>query len=466
MAESMADLQKKIKSQNFQAKATQAAERGALDVALSLYRQALALNPFDEGIRRQFHEARVRHFAAKKKGGLGAAFAEMGAQMKMGKAQALIKKNQPEEALALAEEALDANPLSPKLNELYFDVAQRTNHPEAMLSAMEALSSSCPNDMDLMLRLGKTYMQAGVYGRARDCFQKASQANPSDLTIQKLLKDAMARDTMTAGGWEENAGKRGGFQALIRDKELAAKLDREAKAQVTGDDAEAVIAEAKAKIAKEPKNVNYYRALARVYIQNKRFDEALATFADAKKINPSDPELDRNWADTKIKAYEAEIESLNAQGKDDEAYDKAVEKAQFAFDDLLRRVEAYPNDLGLRYELGVMYYDNEAYDDAIQQFQLAQKSPKHRLEALYHLACCFKAKGQPDMAVMQLDAANSQLPTMDDLKKRVVYTLGQIAEEAGDLDKAFDYYKDVYAADIGFQDIGERMQRLHAAKKD
>ena len=52
MAESMADLQKKMKAQNFQMKATQAAERGALDVALSLYRQALALNPHDESIRR------------------------------------------------------------------------------------------------------------------------------------------------------------------------------------------------------------------------------------------------------------------------------------------------------------------------------------------------------------------------------------------------------------------------------
>ena len=465
MAESMADLQKKMKAQNFQTKATQAAERGALDVALSLYRQALALSPHDESIRRQFHETRVRQFLQKKKGGLGAAFAEMGAQMKLTKAQGLIKKGQAEEAMELAEEAMDANPLSPKLNELYFDIAQRTNHPEAMLSAMEALSAAAPNDIDLMLRLGKTYMQAGVYGRARDCFQKAAQAKPSDLAIQKLLKDAMARDTMTAGGWEANAGKRGGFQALIRDKELAAKLDREAKAQVTGDDAEAVIAEAKAKIAKEPRNVNYYRGLARIYIQNKRFDEALATFDAARKVNPSDPELDRNWADTKIKAYEAEIEALRAEGKEEEAYDKEVEKAQFAFDDLLRRVESYPNDLGLRYELGVVYYDNEAYDDAIQQFQLAQKSPKHRLEALYYLACCFKAKGQPDMAVMQLEAANSQLPTMDDLKKRVVYTLGVIAEEAGDNAKAFDYFKDVYAADIGFLDIGERMQRLHAAGK-
>ena len=464
MAESMAELQRKIKAQQFLDKATKAAERGSLDIALPLCKQALALAPHDENARRQFHEVRIRLFKSEKKGGLGLKMAELGAQMKMGKVDGLIKQNKLEEAMVMAEELMDINPISPKLNEFYFDVAQRTNHPEALLSAMETLAAACPNDMDLMLRMGKTYMQSGIYNRARDCFQRVSQANPADLNVQKLLKDAMAKDTMTAGGWEANAGKRGGFQALIRYKELAAKLDRNAKAVVTGDDAEAAIAEAREKIAREPKNINYYRALARIFLQNKRFDEALEVFDGARKVNPADPELDRNWADTKVRAYEAQIDALKAQGKEDEAFALEEEKEQFRFDDLSRRVEAYPNDLGLRYELGVMYYQYEYYDEAISQFQLAQKSPKHRLEALYYLACCFKSKGQPDMAVMQLEAANSQLQVMDDLKKHVIYTLGQIAEEAGDNEKAFNYYKDVYAADIGFEDIGERMQRVHTAK--
>ena len=463
---SMADLQRKLKAQQFLDKAKKAAERGSLDIALTLCRQALTLAPHDEGARRQFHEVRIRIFRNENKGGLGLKMAELSAQMKMGNVQKLIKQNKLEEAMAMAEEIMDVNPISAKLNEFYFDVAQRTNHPEALLSAMETLAAACPDDMNLMLRLGDTYMQTGVYDRACECYRNASAKAPSDLNIQRKLKDAMAKNTMAAGGWEENAGKKGGFQALIRDKELAAKLDRDAKAIVTGDDAESAIADAKEKIAKEPKNINYYRALARIYLQNKRFDEALETLDAARQVNPSDPELDRNWSDTKIKSYEAKIEALRAAGQEDDAYNMEVEKAQFAFDDLCRRVESYPNDLGLRYDLGIMYYDNEYYDEAMQQFQLAQKSPKHRLEALYYLACCFKEKGQGDLAVMQLDAAKSQLNVMDDLKKRVVYTLGVIAEEADDIEKALDYYKDVYAADIGFMDVGERMQRLHTSRQN
>jgi hypothetical protein len=54
---------------------------------------------------------------------------------------------------------------------------------------------------------------------------------------------------------------------------------------------------------------------------------------------------------------------------------------------------------------------------------------------------------------------------MDDLKKKVVFALGKLAEEAGDIEKAFGYYKDVYGADIGFEDISERMERIYKLRQ-
>ena len=64
------------------------------------------------------------------------------------------------------------------------------------------------------------------------------------------------------------------------------------------------------------------------------------------------------------------------------------------------------------------------------------------------------------MAVMQLETARDAIPTMDDLKKKVVYQLGRCAEDAGELDKAYQYYKDVYSTDIGFEDLSERMMSV------
>ena len=68
-------------------------------------------------------------------------------------------------------------------------------------------------------------------------------------------------------------------------------------------------------------------------------------------------------------------------------------------------------------------------------------------------------------AVMQLETANEQLPIMDELKKKIVFELGNLAEQAGDIEKAFGYYKDVYGADIGYEDIGVRMERIYKLRQ-
>ena len=178
-----------------------------------------------------------------------------------------------------------------------------------------------------------------------------------------------------------------------------------------------------------------------------------------------DPELDRMRSQTTIQYYDQLIEQCRAEGNEEGAADLEGQKNQFVFDDLASRVERYPNDLHLRYELGVQYFTYEYYDEALEHLQLAQKSPKDRLWALYYLAMCFLMKGQGDMAVMQLETARDAIPTMDDLKKKIVYQLGLCAEQSGDLEKAYQYYKDVYSTDVGFEDLGERMLAVSQAIK-
>ena len=204
--------------------------------------------------------------------------------------------------------------------------------------------------------------------------------------------------------------------------------------------------------------MNFRRALARIYVQNKRFEEAIQCLTEAIEVAGSmDPELDRMLSQTYVSYYDQQIEAYRAAGDEENAIEMENQKNQFVFDDLAQRVERYPNDLHLRYELGVQYFTYEYYDEALEHLQLAQKSPKDRLWALYYLAMCFLKKGQTDMAVMQLETARDAIPTMDDLKKKIVYQLGLCAEESGDLEKAYQYYKDVYSTDVGFEDLGDRM---------
>ena len=52
------------------------------------------------------------------------------------------------------------------------------------------------------------------------------------------------------------------------------------------------------------------------------------------------------------------------------------------------------------------------------------------------------------------------LPIMDDNRKKVLFDLGEIYEATGNHEKAFNCYREVYSADIAYQDISQKMERM------
>jgi tetratricopeptide (TPR) repeat protein len=451
------------KAQNFTNRGRQALETGRYELAMDMLMEAVAAAPDVLETRKLLRTAQIANFRKNGKTGFGAKIAYKMAQMKI---MGLVKKGHGAEAMAEAEKLLCQNPLDPDNIEVAVKAAESAGKADHAAITVEAAYECSNRDPALLERVATYYTMAKRYDKARDAYQKLSEMKPGDQRIIQLLKDTEARATMNAG-WEQTAGKKGGFQNLIANKEQAKKLDQANKAVITGDDAEALIQEKLAQIAKEPKNMNFRRALARIYVQNKRYEEAIQCLNDAiEAAGAMDPELDRMLSQTYVNYYDQQIEAYRAAGDEANAVEMENQKNQFVFDDLAQRVERYPNDLHLRYELGLQYYTYEYYDEALEHLQLAQKSPKDRLWALYYLAMCFLKKGQTDMAIMQLETARDAIPTMDDLKKKVVYQLGLCAEQSGDLDKAYQYYKDVYSTDVGFEDLSERMLAVSQALKN
>ena len=449
------------KAQNFTNRGRQAIEAGRYDFAMDMLMEAVSAAPDILETRKLLRTAQVLNF--KKNGGKAGFGLKLGCMVERQKIMSLVKKGDAAAAMAEAEKLLCKNPLDPDNIEVAVKAAEAAGKTDHAAITVEAAYEGGNKDPALLERVATYYQMAKNWEKARDAYQRLSELKPGDQRIMQLLKNTEAQATMNAG-WEQTAGKRGGFQNLIANKEQARKLDQANKAVVTGDDAESLIQEKLAQIKAEPKNMNYRRALARLYIQSKRFEEAVKCLQEAIEVSGSmDPELDRMLSQTQIQYYDQVIAQYREAGDEESAASLEAEKNQFVFDDLASRVERYPNDLHLRFELGVQYYTYEYYDEALEHLQLAQKSPKDRLWALYYLAMCFLKKGQTDMAVMQLETARDSIPTMDELKKKVVYTLGRCAEDAGDLEKAYQYYKDVYSTDVGFEDLSDRMLSVSQA---
>jgi len=450
------------KAQNFTNRGRQALETGRYELAMDMLMEAVGAAPDVLETRKLLRAAQIANFRKNGKAGFGAKLGYMMAQQKI---MSLVKKGHGVEAMAEAEKLLCQNPLDANNIETAVKAAEAAGKADHAAITIEAAYECSNKDASLLERVATYYTMAKRWDKARDAYGKLSEMKPGDQRIIQLLKNAEAQATMNSG-WTETAGKKGGFQNLIANKEQAAKLDAANKAVVTGDDAELLIQEKLKQIAAEPKNMNARRALARIYVQGKRYYEAIEVLQQAIEVSGTmDPELDRMLSQTKVQYYDQQIALLREDGRDEEAETMEGEKNQFVFDDLAARVERYPNDLHLRFELGKQYFVYGYYDDALTHLQLAQKSPKDRLWALYYLAMCFLSQGQTDMAVMQLETARDAIPTMDDLKKKVVYQLGLCAEAAGDLQKAYQYYKDVYSSDVGFEDLSERMLAVSQAIK-
>jgi len=450
------------KAQNFTNRGRQALETGRYELAVDMLMEAVSAAPDVLETRKLLRAAQIANFRKNGKAGFGA---KLGYMMARQKIMGLVKKGQGAEAMAEAEKLLSQNPLDPDNIEAAVKAAEAAGKADHAAISIEAAYECSNKDPGLLERVATYYTMSKRWDKARDAYRKLSELKPGDQRVVQLLKNAEAQATMNSG-WTETAGKKGGFQNLIANKEQAAKLDAANKAVVTGDDAEILIQEKLKQIEAEPKNMNARRALARIYIQGKRYYEAIDVLQQAIEVSGTmDPELDRMLSQTKVQYYDQQIEALRAEGREDEAVNMEGEKNQFVFDDLAARVERYPNDLHLRYELGKQYFTYGYYDDALTHLQLAQKSPKDRLWALYYLAMCFLSQGQTDMGVMQLETARDAIPTMDDLKKKVVYQLGLCAEASGDLQKAYQYYKDVYSSDVGFEDLSERMLAVSQAIK-
>ncbi len=450
------------KAQNFTNRGRQALETGRYELAVDMLMEAVSAAPDILETRKLLRAAQIANFRKNGKAGFGAKLGYMLARQKI---MGLVKKGQGAEAMAEAEKLLVQNPLDPDNIEAAVKAAEAAGKSDHAAISIEAAYECSNKDPGLLERVATYYTMAKRWDKARDAYRKLSELKPGDQRIVQLLKNAEAQATMNSG-WTETVGKKGGFQNLIANKEQAAKLDAANKAVVSGDDAELLIQEKIKQIEAEPKNMNARRALARIYIQGKRYYEAIDALQQAIEVSGTmDPELDRMLSQTKVQYYDQQIDALRAEGQEEEAVNLEGEKNQFVFDDLAARVERYPNDLHLRYELGKQYFTYGYYDDALPHLQLAQKSPKDRLWALYYLAMCFLSQGQTDMGVMQLETARDAIPTMDDLKKKVVYQLGLCSEEAGDLEKAYQYYKDVYSSDVGFEDLSERMLAVSQAIK-
>jgi tetratricopeptide (TPR) repeat protein len=129
-----------------------------------------------------------------------------------------------------------------------------------------------------------------------------------------------------------------------------------------------------------------------------------------------------------------------------------------------RGIEANIEDEDWRahYDLGVAFKEMGLVDEAIAEFQKALRSPAGRLRTAESLGACFYEKKQFSVAATVMRRAVETDPASDDAKIALLYWLGRCEEEMGRPGDALNWFQRVFALDIRFADVANRVQQLSA----
>lgn len=136
---------------------------------------------------------------------------------------------------------------------------------------------------------------------------------------------------------------------------------------------------------------------------------------------------------------------------------------QADFNDMLRKFKqgiaenVEEEDHAAHYDLGIAYKEMGLLDEAIGEFQIALRGTSDRVRTFESLGHCFVEKGQLPVAATILTRALNEPGVGDEALIGVLYLLGAISEELGLYADAKRYYQRVFAVDIQFRDVGERM---------
>jgi tetratricopeptide (TPR) repeat protein len=115
------------------------------------------------------------------------------------------------------------------------------------------------------------------------------------------------------------------------------------------------------------------------------------------------------------------------------------------------------------YDLGVAFKEMGLLDEAIAEFQKALRSPAGRLRTAEALGSCFFDKGQFSVASTVMRRAVETDPSSDDSKIALLYWMGRSEEEMGRRTEALAWFQRVFALDIRFADVADRVERLAAS---
>jgi tetratricopeptide (TPR) repeat protein len=265
---------------------------------------------------------------------------------------------------------------------------------------------------DTFVKLLDAFEKLEAYQLASEAGTIATRLDPTDGELQNRLRNMLARNTMTQGGFDSD--EEGGFRKNIRNADKQHALEQEDSISKSGSVKDQIVARTEAEYAERPDDLPTVTKYVKALLDRGRpADELKAMSTLGKAYKDSGQFRFRKMAgEIQVKRAIKTVEKLRAAATTEAAGDgdvaEAAEKHSVAqraliklqLEELRLQVEHYPTDLGLKFQLGKILAATGDHDASIELFQQAQDDAKIRRQVQLEMGRSFLAMGGWDDAAV------------------------------------------------------------------
>jgi len=429
------------------------------DLAVEMFSSCVKFVP-DNLLYRQF----LRNSTKKKYSDNGKGAGTFGKTRLMG-IRSRIKKARTaenwEEASKAIEEGLYINPWDVQLNVELAEVSLQLDRGEiAKFAYMEAIKAD-PKNKSHLVALAELLRDRSEYDEAIKAWEHVSRLDPQDLTAMRKITELQTEKTTHRGGYETAEKTRD-----VMANRIAASAGKASQSAAPGESQEADLKHA---IRKAPDVIENYLKLASYYKNTKKLQESHDILVKAVEVSQNDPSVREQLEDAELLLLKYALEDAKHkanQGGSDEDRKKAAELSirlrDRRIEVLTARVERYPSNLSLKFELAQLLMQLQKWTQAIPLLQKSSQDPRLKGKAFVALGKCFVydkklplARGQFERAVPDLN-----VETEPETFKECHYLLARVCEEIGDGPAAESHYGEVLVVDYDYKDARVRLEKL------
>jgi tetratricopeptide (TPR) repeat protein len=361
------------------------------------------------------------------------------------------------------EEGLQVNPWDAQLGADLGDALNTLGYADVAIFAYEESLKVDPTNVAVNKSLAALLEDRGEYPRAIECWNRILKVDPNSGEARSKKTALDARAVMDRGGYEGAESTRN----VMAPHEIAKRLGKDKNADGPGVSVEADLQRA---IRKEPANKDNYLKLADYYKREAQPEKAEEQLLIALEVSGNDIAVREILEDVQIALMIKTLNITKEQARSEPGDASIKQRAGELANELLKRelevlaarVERYPNDMKLKFELALRYMRVKKWQLAIPLLQQSRGDPRLKGDSLFNLGKCFYYDGKPQLAIRQFEAAMAEIKYEEkpDLFKELNYAAGRLYEELKNSTAAEEAYQRVLEVDYGFRDTVDRLNKL------